>query len=100
LPTYEKTDQFERDWARLSPSERQQFREAVKRFVEDLEQLPPGQFRQGLRVKSMQGADGIFEMTWEIAKGRATFEYGTELAEGDPHIIWRRIGGHAIFGDP
>jgi len=48
----------------------------------------------------MKGADGIFEITWEIQGGRATFEYGEERTKGDPHIIWRRIGSHAIFADP
>lgn len=97
MPTHDETDQFKRDWARLSSDEKQQFRDAVRKFVEDLSR---GEFRRGLRVKSMQGADGIFEMTGEIANGRATFEYGDELTEGDPHIVWRRIGGHDVFGDP
>jgi hypothetical protein len=38
-------------------------------------------------------------MTW-AADGRATFEYGQEMRRGDPHIIWRRIGTHDIFGQP
>lgn len=100
MPTHEEADQFWHDWGRLSSDEQRQFREAVKKFVEDLANLPRGQFRRGLRVKPMQDADWIFEMTWEIQDGRATFEYGEELSAGDPHIIWRRIGGHAIFGDP
>ena len=48
----------------------------------------------------MQGADGIFEMTWEIADGRATFQYGEERVSGEPHIVWRRIGGHDVFLEP
>jgi hypothetical protein len=100
LPTHEESDQFWRDWDRLTPAQRQLFREAVKKFSDDLESLPRGQFRPGLRVKPMQGADGIFEITWEIRDGRATFEYGSELTEGDPHIVWRRVGGHAVFGAP
>lgn len=100
MPTHEETDQFWRDWDGLGEDERRQFREAVEKLIEDLETLPPRQFRPGLRVKSMKGADGIFEMTWEIRDGRATFQYGEELTEGDPHIIWRRIGSHAVFGNP
>ncbi|MEP7032875.1 MAG: hypothetical protein ABI879_02725 [Actinomycetota bacterium] len=72
----------------------------MKKFFEDLETLPRGRFRGSLRVKRMQGAEGIFEMTWEPEDGRATFEYGEELVAGDPHIIWRRIGGHDIFASP
>jgi hypothetical protein len=100
LPTHEEADQFWADWEHLSADERRLFREAVKKLAEDLVNLPPGQFRRGLRVKPMQAAPGIFEMTSEIRDGRATFEYGPHLTQGDPHIVWRRIGGHAIFGDP
>lgn len=32
--------------------------------------------------------------------GRATFMYGPEQIPGEPHIIWRRIGGHDIFDHP
>ena len=38
-------------------------------------------------------------MTW-AADGRATFEYGDEVAEGEPHVLWRRVGTHAIFDQP
>jgi hypothetical protein len=100
LPTHEETDQFWRDWERLSPEQKRWFREAVGKFAEDLEHLLTGQFRGGLRVKPMQKADGIFEMTWEPEDGRATFQSGEELTPGDPHVIWRRIGTHAIFKDP
>jgi hypothetical protein len=100
VPTHEEAAQFWRDWGRLSPTEQRRFREAVKKFFEDLETLPRGRFRRSLRVKPMRGADGIFEMTWEPEDGRATFQYGEELIEGDPHIIWRRIGSHDIFVDP
>src|SRR4051812_15750132 len=34
-------------------------------------------------------------MTWAY-DGRATFEYGDEVHGGQPHIIWRRVGTHAI----
>ncbi len=99
MPTHEETDRFWRDWKRLSADEKRRFLEVVKRFSEDLEQRPPGQFRKGIRVKSMQGTDGIFEIAW-APNGRATFEYGRERTKGDPHIVWRRIGGHDIFGSP
>ena len=47
----------------------------------------------------MQGVDGIFEMSW-ADDGRATWQYGPEVMEGQPRIIWRRIGGHDIFVNP
>ncbi len=96
MPTYERTDRFRRDHAALSPEEKAAFRTAVEQFIED---LPSQRFRKGLRVKGVRGTKGIFEMTWGD-DGRATFEYGPEIMEGEPHIIWRRCGTHAIFGAP
>lgn len=53
----------------------------------------------GLRVKRVQGARGVFELTW-APDGRATFEYGREVQPGEPHIVWRRIGTHAVLRQP
>jgi len=39
------------------------------------------------------------EMTWDN-DGRATFSYGEERIAGQAHVIWRRIGTHAIFTPP
>jgi hypothetical protein len=97
LPTFEKTDSFRRDYDDLTREQRAAVSSAVKEFVEDLAAGRP--FRRGLRVKGVQGATGIFEMSW-AGDGRATFEFGNELSEGDPHIIWRRIGTHEIFKRP
>jgi hypothetical protein len=50
-------------------------------------------------VKGVQGAAGIFELTWaSAADGRATFEYGNSIHEGEAHIISRRVGTHAVIG--
>jgi len=38
-------------------------------------------------------------MTW-AGDGRATFEYGEPITEGEPHIVWRRVGTHTIFDQP
>jgi hypothetical protein len=53
-----------------------------------------------LRIKRVQGAPGIWELTWSFAgpDGRATFEL-VEVG-GEPAIRWRRIGGHEIFAEP
>ncbi|HEV2755352.1 MAG TPA: hypothetical protein VG318_06200 [Actinomycetota bacterium] len=47
----------------------------------------------------MQGARNVYEMTW-APNGRATFEYGDERIEGEPHVVWRRVGTHDIFDRP
>lgn len=67
-------------------------------MVEDMKNRRP--FRPGLRVKCVQGHPGVFEMTWDMPDGRATFAYGPERMPGEAHIIWRRIGGHDIFKQP
>ena len=97
MPTHEELLSFWRDWDALTAEQQRQFRRAVAKFVEDLEQGRP--FRRGLRVKGVQGTDGILEMTW-AKDGRATFEYGPPVHGDEPHIVWRRIGTHRVFGTP
>ena len=95
MPSYERSRRFERDWKALDEADRHRFRAAFARFDAD---LAGGTFRPGLRVKRIQGTDDIFEMTW-APDGRATLEYGTPQKAG-AHVIWRRIGRHAIFRRP
>ena len=95
MPTWERTARFDRDWERLEAADRARFRSAVNRFVEDLRR---GRIRSGLRVKRVQGTDGVFEMTWS-PDGRATFEYGAVRSD-EAHIIWRRIGRHEVLRQP
>ena len=97
MPTSELLPDFRRDYARLNDAQKKAFRLAAKKFVVDLRH---GSFRASLRVKPLQGNSGIFEMTWEGEDGRATFDYGPSKVPGEPHIRWRRIGGHEIFRDP
>ena len=74
------------------------FRKVVmEAFAPDLT-APDRPFRPRLRVKGVKAHPGVFETTWDN-DGRATFSYGAERVPGQPHIIWRRIGTHAIF-DP
>lgn len=97
MPTYDSTPTFKRAFKRLSAEEQAAFKQAVRKCVEDLDR--DGRPRPGLRVKKVQGAPGVFEMTW-APDGRATFEYGPERRAGHRHIIWRAIGGHEILADP
>ena len=96
MPTFAQTDRFRRDFAKLTAAQKAAFRAAAAKFVVDLES---GCFRPGLRVKGVQGAAGVFEMTW-ADDGRATFEYGSAVREGETHIVWRRIGTHDILARP
>jgi len=96
MPTFAQTGRFRRDFAKLTAAQKAAFRAAAAKFVADLQS---GSFRPGLRVKWVQGAEGVFEMTW-ADDGRATFEYGSAVHAGEAHVVWRRIGTHDIFTRP
>ncbi len=98
MPTREVLTSFWRDWDRLTPQQQLAFRKAVAQFIADLADGGEG-FHPSLRVKRVQGRRGVWEMTW-APDGRATFEYGDEIQSGEPHVIWRRIGTHAVFRQP
>jgi hypothetical protein len=97
MPTYRVLPRFKNDFKRLSADEQERFREAVNKFIDDLRRGRG--FRPSLRVKGVQGASGIYEMTW-APDGRATFHYGEPIQEGEVHIVWRRVGTHAILATP
>lgn len=101
---FEVTPTFEGDWRRLNDSERARFRAVVRddfhpacerRRIE-----PTTPWPKKLRMRAIEGASGIWEMTWSFARpdGRVTFEWLD--IEGQPGIRWRRVGGHSIFGQP
>jgi hypothetical protein len=97
MPTYDMASRFKADLEQLSAGQRQRFMQAVEKFIEDLRR--GRSFRPGLRVRRVQGAPGIFEMTW-APDGRATFEFGEPVREGEPHVVWRRIGTHDVLANP
>jgi hypothetical protein len=96
VATFAWLARFGVDFADLSAEQQSAFLAVVALFVAD---LSAGTFRSSLRVKGVRGATGVFEMTW-AANGRASFHYGREVIPGEPHIIWRRVGTHDVFGDP
>jgi hypothetical protein len=101
---FEQTERFAGDRRRLSDKEfhrlwrviRDEFVPAAERQVN----APGSAWPMSLRVKPVQGARGVLDMTWSFAgpDGRATFEWVS--VEGQPSIRWRRVGGHAIFTEP
>ena len=99
MPTFETLLRFERDWKNLTSQQQALFRKVVlDALVPDLA-AADRPFRPGLRVKRVAAHPGVFEMTWDN-DGRATFSYGEERVPGQPHVVWRRIGTHAIFTPP
>jgi hypothetical protein len=101
---FQQTERFAGDRRRLSQDEFRQFQTAVRgQFVPAaLRQAtqPGNPWPAALRVKPVQGAPGVWEMTWSFAgpDGRATFEW--VRIDGEPAIRWRRVGGHEIFKQP
>lgn len=95
MPTHEELARFLREYARLSHAQRVAFKAAVRLLVAGLE---AGHIDPRLR-ETRPGPPGVWEMTW-APDGRATFHYGPEIRAGDPHLVWRRIGTHAILRQP
>ncbi|MFJ4767508.1 hypothetical protein ACIP88_00100 [Streptomyces uncialis] len=101
MPTYEALHRFTADHRRLTPEQRQRFRQAVNAFVDDLRTSGP--FRPGLRVKRVRTTPGVYELSWSMgagSPGRATWQYGIPVHPGQPHIIWRRIRTHSVLSVP
>lgn len=105
---FQTTESFKSDFEKLKPEEKQLFRDAVRKFNRACDRaMAEGsrpQWPKSLRVKDVEGAPGIWEMTWSFSgpDGRATWEWvSVEDDEGrHPAVRWRRIGGHGIFHDP
>lgn len=100
---FELTDACRADRKRLSAHERALFDQALPTFVAACDRYavdPTTAWPASLRVKPVEGAPGIFEMTWSFTgpDGRATFEW--VQIDGTLGLRWRRIGDHSIFKRP
>ncbi len=97
---YERTAHFRRDFKKLPGDHQEQFREAARQFHDAAVAAVGGgtsPWPNGLRVKAVQGARGVWEMTWskDHPDGRATWEWVT--IDGEPGIRWRRVGDHGVL---
>jgi hypothetical protein len=100
---FEANQSFDRDYDRLSEPEQKLFRKALSEFVPACDRFainPAAKWPASLRVKDVEGAPGIWEMTWSFSgpDGRATFEW--VQIDGSLGVRWRRIGSHSIFKSP
>jgi hypothetical protein len=100
---YAVLDSFKADYKRLSTSEQNLFRTALRDFIEACDRHaadPSTAWPASLRVKGVENAPGVLEMTWSFSgpDGRATFEW--IQIDGQLAVRWRRLGGHAIFKNP
>ena len=94
---------FRDDYKRLSASEEDLFKKALRTFIEACDRYAVDSstaWPASLRVKDVENAPGVLEMTWSISgpDGRATFEW--IQIDGQLAVRWRRLGGHAIFKNP
>ena len=100
---YVVLDSFKADYQRLSDPERGLFKKGLATFVAACDRYaadPATPWPASLRVKSVERAPGILEMTWSFSgpDGRATFEW-IQL-DGALALRWRRIGLHRILRAP
>jgi hypothetical protein len=100
---YVVLDSFKADFRRLSPSDQALFKRVLPEFVAACDRYaldPSAPWPASLRVKGVQSAPGIWEMTWSFSgpDGRATFEW--VRVDGQLAVRWRRIGSHAVLRSP
>lgn len=90
MPTFESLGAFQRQFAKLEAEQRAAFRRAVAEFAENLK---AGEgFSAELRVHKLVNTE-IWSLTW-AKDGRALFRYGSQVVQGQTHIIWEAIGTH------
>lgn len=90
MPTFESLAAFQRQFAKLEAEQRTAFRRAVAEFVANLK---AGEgFSPELRVHKLVNTE-IWSLTW-AKDGRALFRYGSQVVQGETHIIWEAIGTH------
>ena len=100
---FEITEAFRADRRRLSQSDRERLEEVLPAFVDACDRYvadPATAWPSSLRVKDVEGAPGVFEMTWSFSgpDGRATFEW--IQIDGELAVRWRRIGRHDTLTNP
>jgi hypothetical protein len=100
---FEVTDFFRADRKRLSKRDQRLVANALTAFVVACDRYaadPGSAWPASLRVRDVEGAPGVLEMTWSFSgpDGRATFEW-IQL-DGELAVRWRRIGDHRIFKQP
>ena len=93
---FELTQSFRGDVERLSREERNLVRQKLPAFVAACERYagdPSAKWPASLRVRDVEGAPGILEVTFSFSGPdiRATFEWAD--IDGELAVRWRRIGG-------
>lgn len=100
---FQLTPRFTADFKHLPREHQQKFQSLIAGFNAACDAYaadPTVAWPATLRVTRMVGTADIWEMTWSFAgpDGRATFQF-VEV-DGETAVLWRRIGGHAIYKNP
>lgn len=100
---FERTASLLADRKRLARTEVEIVRAKLPDFVIACERFaadPSTRWPESLRVKAVENAPGIFEVTFNFSGPaiRATFEW--IRIDGQLAVRCRRIGGHAVFKNP
>lgn len=98
MPTFDRLALFKREYRKLTPEQKDRFKVAVEKLVTALKQKPPSLPGDPL-IHPLSGHHGVYELRF-APDGRATFTFGSPVRGSEPHIIWRRIGGHEVLERP
>jgi hypothetical protein len=101
---YRSADSFRNDFRRLPAEHQRTFQEVLRKYF--LPAVAAGSFSGApswparLRIHRLANTE-IYSLTWNFSSpdGRATFHLD-KTEEGDPVLVWRRIGDHAIYDRP
>ncbi|MFC6011786.1 hypothetical protein [Nocardia lasii] len=101
---YRVLDAFRNDFRRLPIEHQRLFQSAVREYF--LPAIDEGAFAgsppwpKRLRIHRLNNTE-IYSLTWNFAApdGRATFHLD-KIGDGDPVLIWRRVGNHGIYRQP
>lgn len=101
---YRALESFLIDFSRLPPQRRVLFLDVLRIFV--LPAVAAGSMAGGApwpdRIPVRRLANSaIYALTWHISQpdGKATFHQGV-ADNGEPILVWRRIGDHGILAHP
>ncbi|HET7049475.1 MAG TPA: hypothetical protein VFI54_14525 [Solirubrobacteraceae bacterium] len=97
-PTFDRLAQFKRDYAKLTPPQRDLFRAAVKKFVAPFSTTPPGEFGQP-HIRELKEHPGYYELRF-ATDTRAIYTFGEAIRRGQPHVVWCRIGSDGVLDQP
>jgi hypothetical protein len=101
---YRSLESFRNDFRRLPGEHQRLFQEMLRDYF--LPAIEAGSFSgrppwpKRLRIHRLSNTE-IYSLTWNFASpdGRATFHLD-KTDDGDPILVWRRIGDHSIYNRP